>query len=115
MLACQPPKREGGTGWQIDAEFPRLAPTAAAEGDNGGGDGDGGAAADPAKRAKLAPRVISRHAPTDLGDSVTISMLACPRHVRDTSATRPRHRPQVMTAIAIAPLSTVGDAPLALA
>ncbi|EOD35507.1 EPSP synthase, partial [Emiliania huxleyi CCMP1516] len=59
VLACQPPKREGGTGWQIDAEFPRLAPTAAAEGDNGGGDGDGGAAADPAKRAKLAPRVMT--------------------------------------------------------
>lgn len=26
VLACQPPKCKGGTGWQIDAEFPRLAP-----------------------------------------------------------------------------------------
>jgi len=26
VLACQPPKSKGGTGWQIDAEFPRLAP-----------------------------------------------------------------------------------------
>ncbi|CAK9078629.1 unnamed protein product [Durusdinium trenchii] len=26
VLACQPPKSQGGTGWQIDAEFPRLAP-----------------------------------------------------------------------------------------
>ena len=23
VLACQPPKSKGGTGWQIDAEFPR--------------------------------------------------------------------------------------------
>ncbi|CAJ1333200.1 unnamed protein product, partial [Effrenium voratum] len=26
VLACQAPKCDGGTGWQIDAEFPRLAP-----------------------------------------------------------------------------------------
>eukprot|EP00966_Prymnesium_polylepis_P118694 2743748-Prymnesium_polylepis.1 len=29
VLACQPPREAGGSGWQIDAEFPRLAPTAA--------------------------------------------------------------------------------------
>ena len=28
VVACQPPKGEGGTGWQIDAEFPRHAPPA---------------------------------------------------------------------------------------
>merc|ERR1712070_476328 len=27
VLACQPPKNAGGSGWQIDAEYPRLAPT----------------------------------------------------------------------------------------
>ena len=26
VMACQPPRCQGGTGWQIDAEFPRLAP-----------------------------------------------------------------------------------------
>lgn len=26
ILACQPPRSQGGTGWQIDAEFPRLTP-----------------------------------------------------------------------------------------
>lgn len=29
VMACQPPRSAGGTGWQIDAEFPRVAPTAA--------------------------------------------------------------------------------------
>ena len=28
VMACQPPKQEGGTGWQIDAEYPRLSPVA---------------------------------------------------------------------------------------
>lgn len=28
VMACQPPRCDGGTGWQIDAEFPRLAPRA---------------------------------------------------------------------------------------
>mmetsp|Transcript_70801 Transcript_70801/g.122592 ORF Transcript_70801/g.122592 Transcript_70801/m.122592 type:complete len:483 (-) Transcript_70801:63-1511(-) len=28
VMACQPPRSDGGTGWQIDAEFPRLAPRA---------------------------------------------------------------------------------------
>ena len=28
VVACQPPRTAGGTGWQIDAEFPRHAPTA---------------------------------------------------------------------------------------
>ena len=28
VMACQPPASLGGSGWQIDAEFPRLAPTA---------------------------------------------------------------------------------------
>lgn len=31
VLACQPPKRDGGTGWQIDAEYPRLSPIAGGE------------------------------------------------------------------------------------
>mmetsp|Transcript_117636 Transcript_117636/g.332791 ORF Transcript_117636/g.332791 Transcript_117636/m.332791 type:complete len:474 (+) Transcript_117636:112-1533(+) len=26
VLACQPPRSAGGSGWQIDAEFPKLAP-----------------------------------------------------------------------------------------
>ncbi|KOO35463.1 3-phosphoshikimate 1-carboxyvinyltransferase [Chrysochromulina tobinii] len=29
VMACQPPKADGGTGWQIDAEYPRLSPVAA--------------------------------------------------------------------------------------
>ena len=29
VMACQPPKADGGTGWQIDAEYPRLTPVAA--------------------------------------------------------------------------------------
>ena len=42
VLACQPPKADGGTGRQIDAEYPRLTPKAAAAG--GGGSAAGGAA-----------------------------------------------------------------------
>eukprot|EP00439_Symbiodinium_sp_Y106_P038603 s1690_g4.t1 len=79
VLACQPPRTEGGTGWQIDAEFPRLAPrnhkmrstvqrlmsflTGLAQ---------------RVCSAGQAPRVISRK--TDLGDSImtaiTIATLA---------------------------------------
>ena len=79
VLACQPPKADGGTGWQIDAEYPRLTPKAAAAG-GGGGSAAGGAAEPAAKRAKGggAPTVISRHAPTDLGDSIMTAIAIAP-------------------------------------
>jgi len=65
VLACQPPASSGGTGWQIDAEFPRLAPTAPAA----------AAGAKPSKRAKAA-QVVSRK--TDLGDSIMTAIAIAP-------------------------------------
>ena len=39
VMACQPPKAEGGTGWQIDAEYPRLSPVASSDaGTSSGGE-----------------------------------------------------------------------------
>ena len=40
-MACQPPKAEGGTGWQIDAEYPRISPVASGDG-GGAGTSSGG-------------------------------------------------------------------------
>jgi len=63
VKACQPPRSDGGTGWQIDAEFPRLMPTAAAAPEEG---------SEP-KKTKLA---TSRK--TDLGDSIMTSIAIAP-------------------------------------
>jgi len=65
VCACQPPLSEGGTGWQIDAEFPKVMPIAAVS---------AGAAAEgvdepAAKRSKM---TTSRK--TDLGDSIMTSI-----------------------------------------
>merc|ERR1719310_2673266 len=63
VQACQPPKASGGTGWQIDAEYPRLTPV------SGQGGANSGEAADcpPEKRANT-KQIVSRK--TDLGDSI---------------------------------------------
>mmetsp|Transcript_4597 Transcript_4597/g.12220 ORF Transcript_4597/g.12220 Transcript_4597/m.12220 type:complete len:464 (-) Transcript_4597:310-1701(-) len=58
VMACQPPKSDGGTGWQIDAEYPRLSPTAATAEHKD---------ANEAKRRNTT-QTVSRK--TDLGDSV---------------------------------------------
>mmetsp|Transcript_55074 Transcript_55074/g.131245 ORF Transcript_55074/g.131245 Transcript_55074/m.131245 type:complete len:454 (+) Transcript_55074:123-1484(+) len=55
VLACQPPKRAGGSGWQIDADFPEHAPVRA-------------------KPAREAP--VSRK--TDLGDSIMTAIAIAP-------------------------------------
>ena len=71
--ACQPPKAAGGTGWQIDAEYPKLTPVAA----GGGGDADGADGADGSvpKRANTT-QVVSRK--TDLGDSIMTAITIAP-------------------------------------
>jgi len=65
VMACQPPKASGGTGWQIDAEYPRLAPTAPVASPE----------KKPAKLAKAA-QVVSRK--TDLGDSIMTAIAIAP-------------------------------------
>jgi len=72
VLACQPPREAGGSGWQIDAEFPRLAPTAARVEAGAGG----ARAARAAKRSKPTAGVISRK--TDLGDSIMTAITIAP-------------------------------------
>ena len=69
VMACEPPRAAGGTGWQIDAEFPRLAPTA-------GSSADGAGVEAVAKRRKLEPEVVSRK--TDLGDSIMTAIAIAP-------------------------------------
>lgn len=44
VMACQPPKRDGGTGWQIDAEYPRLSPVAGGDASAATDVTDGGSA-----------------------------------------------------------------------
>mmetsp|Transcript_14134 Transcript_14134/g.31877 ORF Transcript_14134/g.31877 Transcript_14134/m.31877 type:complete len:452 (+) Transcript_14134:47-1402(+) len=61
VLACQPPKQAGGSGWQIDADFPELAPVAGT----------------PAKK------VISRK--LDLGDSIMTAIAIAPLASTDTT------------------------------
>ena len=75
VMACQEPKASGGSGWQIDAEFPRLAPQAAA---------GGGRETRASKRSKTSTasaddagsRTISRK--TDLGDSIMTAITIAP-------------------------------------
>jgi len=71
VMACQPPKCDGGTGWQIDAEFPRVTPKAA----SAGIDDDSSDAAATAKRRNTV-QVISRK--TDLGDSIMTAIAIAP-------------------------------------
>ena len=73
VMACQPPRDAGGTGWQIDAEFPRLAPAC---------EPAAGAAA-PAKeegpaekKRRTEPQTVSRK--TDLGDSIMTAIAMAP-------------------------------------
>jgi 3-phosphoshikimate 1-carboxyvinyltransferase len=58
VMACQEPRRDGGSGWQIDAEFPRFAPRREASAD------------------KENPTVVSRK--TDLGDSIMTAIAIAP-------------------------------------
>lgn len=60
VLACQPPKASGGTGWQIDAEYPRLTPVAGRVASNEEG----------------ATMTVSRK--TDLGDSIMTAVTLAP-------------------------------------
>ena len=64
VVACQPTKADGGTGWQIDAEFPRHAPKAAC---NAPADG---------VAAVTTPVTVSRK--TELGDSVMTAITIAP-------------------------------------
>merc|ERR1712232_1457255 len=66
VKACQPPKSAGGTGWQIDAEFPKLAPVAKRDGDVPGS---------PEDQEKTA-QTVSRK--TDLGDSIMTAISIAP-------------------------------------
>jgi len=68
VMACQAPRSEGGTGWQIDAEFPKLAPTS---GETNGKELE----ESPEKRQKCA-HSISRK--TDLGDSIMTAIAIAP-------------------------------------
>merc|ERR1712039_173815 len=63
VTACQPPRASGGSGWQIDAEFPSLAPHV------------GTASPESEKRRKTA-MTISRK--TDLGDSIMTAIAIAP-------------------------------------
>ena len=67
VMACQKPKQDGGSGWQIDAEFPRHAPIA--------GSAAEGIASDSAKRAKNT-QTVSRK--TELGDSIMTAITIAP-------------------------------------
>jgi 3-phosphoshikimate 1-carboxyvinyltransferase len=62
VMACQEPRRDGGSGWQIDAEFPRFAPRREASAD------------------KENPTVVSRK--TDLGDSIMTAIAIAPLATR---------------------------------
>lgn len=68
VKACQPPKYAGGTGWQIDAEFPKLTPVARRK-------ADASEDANPEKRQKTT-KTISRK--TDLGDSIMTAVVIAP-------------------------------------
>ena len=71
VMACQPPRAEGGTGWQIDAEYPRLSPVAAsAEG------ATGSAEAESSSKRYKGTQTVSRK--TDLGDSIMTAITVAP-------------------------------------
>ena len=72
VMACEPPRAAGGTGWQIDAEFPRHAPTSG----GGGGDDAQQAAAKKAKTDGAARVAVSRK--TELGDSIMTAITIAP-------------------------------------
>eukprot|EP00931_Biecheleriopsis_adriatica_P000869 TRINITY_DN100_c0_g1_i1.p1 TRINITY_DN100_c0_g1~~TRINITY_DN100_c0_g1_i1.p1 ORF type:complete len:468 (-),score=80.53 TRINITY_DN100_c0_g1_i1:38-1441(-) len=69
VMACQPPRSSGGTGWQIDAEFPRLAPTKGSSASCLQGCVQAICPSD-------ATKVISRK--TDLGDSIMTAVTIAP-------------------------------------
>ena len=78
VVACQPSRSAGGSGWQIDAEFPRLTPTAPTVEERGSALG-------------RTTQFISRG--VDLGDSImtaiTIAPLAkCPFHFTNLGVLR---------------------------
>jgi len=66
VMACQPPRSAGGTGWQIDAEFPRHAPRSACP----------AAEAAREKKSKDSATEVSRK--TDLGDSIMTAIAIAP-------------------------------------
>lgn len=66
VMACQPPRSAGGTGWQIDAEFPRHAPRAACV----------DAEAAPEKKSRDSTTIVSRK--TELGDSIMTAIVIAP-------------------------------------
>ncbi|KAL1496568.1 hypothetical protein AB1Y20_014174 [Prymnesium parvum] len=68
VLACEPTRTDGGSGWQIDAEFPRLAPRRAVAAE--------AQAEDPADKRRKVAQVISRK--TDLGDSIMTAVAIAP-------------------------------------
>lgn len=71
VMACQPPRSAGGTGWQIDAEFPKLAPSSGKTVDESPEVED----TNPPKRHKHV-ETISRK--TDLGDSIMTGITIAP-------------------------------------
>ena len=69
VAACQAPKAEGGSGWQIDAEYPCLTPVAA----------DAEHARDPdGKRRKTTAKAREISRKTDLGDSIMTAITIAP-------------------------------------
>ena len=72
VMACQPPRVDGGTGWQIDAEYPRISPKAAAAAATAGEGAKGGEAA----KRRNTTQVVSRK--TDLGDSIMTAITIAP-------------------------------------
>jgi len=69
VMACQPPKADGGTGWQIDAEYPRLSPVSGSAAAPADADGA-------ASKRRNTTQVVSRK--TDLGDSVMTAITIAP-------------------------------------
>jgi len=66
VASCQAPRADGGTGWQIDAEYPRLSPVAPEASSE---------AAPPAKASRAATEISRK---TDLGDSIMTAITIAP-------------------------------------
>ena len=75
VMACQPPKESGGTGWQIDAEYPRLSPHAAAA-----------AAADPARGTAAAGSAGGASQPADFHAAVSSEIVPAIEEMAHLSA-----------------------------
>lgn len=69
VLACQPPKAEGGSGWQIDAEFPRVAPQRAA---------GAGISEEEQVDEKRRKRSLEISRKSELGDSIMTAIVIAP-------------------------------------